>query len=241
MEQKLGRLEDGTALVLPSNLQIIEQMNDLDDQQIQSLEGRHAVRYVSAQIVAKMNHPDLIETYVYSFPQSGKTIIDLSFKGVMAVAQWWGNLNIIRYSKEERENSILVEIHARDTLTNLDAIAAFEQSKLDELGKPDKFAYPKAYSKALRDVYKKLIPIEIFAKMAKLFLERKETNQIDIAKTTILGILNRLGYEPSVLSKLTQHKFNKDPDTLTLIEYQQIRSLLASKPGEALLQSLETK
>ena len=55
----------------------------------------------------------------------------------------------------------------------------------------------------------------------------------DAVKKQVLGILNRLDVDESIVPKLTQHKFKKDPESLTTTEWQQLRSMLASKQGES--------
>ena len=54
----------------------------------------------------------------------------------------------------------------------------------------------------------------------------------DGVKKQVLGILNRLDVDESIIPKLTQYKFKKEPEALTTPEWQQLRSQLASKQGE---------
>ena len=55
----------------------------------------------------------------------------------------------------------------------------------------------------------------------------------DAVKKQVLGILTRLEVDESIIPKLTQHKFKKEPESITTQEWQQLRSMLASKQGES--------
>ena len=136
-----------------------------------------------SQIVNEIEGKIADEALVYSFPDrtSGKEITGLSWKGTKAV--WW-EFNKKGYTQmtvtdkvviTQGDNYVDVAIYAYDELRKIGAWGMArgytkQQTRSGEV--EDRFASAKAMSKAQRNALNQLFPMEMVAKMLKLFIKQ---------------------------------------------------------------------
>ena len=136
-----------------------------------------------SQIVNEIEGKITDEALVYSFPDkaTGKEITGLSWKGTKAV--WW-EFNAKKYTQmtitdkviiTQGDNYVDVATYAYDELRKIGAWGMArgytkQQTRSGEI--EDRFASAKAMSKSQRNALNQLFPMEMVAKMLKLFIKQ---------------------------------------------------------------------
>jgi len=108
---------------------------------------------------------ELVNKYVYSFPQGGTTILGLSFAGYREWASWRGNFKMDKPEVEDLGDEFRVMVQVHDLERNVSIWAGTHQPKMQTFRdrnrkpEPDPYAYEKAISKAQRNALKNLMPV----------------------------------------------------------------------------------
>ncbi len=109
----------------------------------------------------------MLEEFVYSFKESGRTVTGLSWAGVKECARRMGGIEVLDADISESVKEFRVICRARDQKTKAVMLGVSAQSKMIETKSgrryEDKFALQKAVSKAQRNAIRCLIP-EAFVK-----------------------------------------------------------------------------
>jgi len=127
------------------------------------------------QILAEIKG-NVLEEFVYSFPQGNRQITGLSYAGVKQIALKMGNIHCSEPILEENNGIWICKVKAIDVQRNLEMWGVSTQSKFMELrdGRKikDDFCLQKCVSKAERNALRKLMPEKIIIEMLKEWQKR---------------------------------------------------------------------
>ena len=119
-----------------------------------------------AQIMRELQG-GMLDEFIYSFKESGRTVTGLSWAGVKECARRMGGIEVLDAEISESAKEFRVICRARDTNTRAVMLGVSAQAKMIETKSgrryEDKFALQKAVSKAQRNAIRCLIP-EAFVK-----------------------------------------------------------------------------
>jgi hypothetical protein len=114
---------------------------------------------------------NVIEEFVYSFPQGNKQITGLSYSGVKQIALKMGNIHCAEPILQENGSCWIGKVKAIDVQRNLEMWGVSMQPKFMELRNgakvKDDFCIQKCVSKAERNALRKLMPEKIIIEMVK--------------------------------------------------------------------------
>jgi len=114
---------------------------------------------------------NVLEEFVYSFPQGNRTITGLSYSGIKQVALKMGNIHCEEPILQENGSCWIGKVKAIDVQRNLEMWGVSTQAKFMELrdGRKirDEFCIQKCVSKAERNALRKLMPEKILIEMIK--------------------------------------------------------------------------
>ena len=133
------------------------------------------------QILGEMKG-NVLEVFVYSFPQGGKQITGLSYAGVKQIALEMGNIHCGEPILQENGDSWICKVKARDIQRNLEMWGVSQQSKTMDTKwgqKPDSFCIQKAVSKSERNALRKLMPEKIIIETIKEWQSNKNNGRGD--------------------------------------------------------------
>ena len=109
----------------------------------------------------------MLDEFIYSFKESGRTVTGLSWAGVKECARRMGGIEVLDADIVESVKEFRVIVRAKDTKTQAVMLGVSAQAKIIETKSgrryEDKFALQKAVSKAQRNAIRCLIP-EAFVK-----------------------------------------------------------------------------
>ena len=166
--------------------EILEELNDTGvgvPDTIESVEKDELSTFEEKedQIIINQMQSASVEEYIYQFKQGGRTVTGLTLAGVNEAANRRGNIEVEDITTEDKEDSWLVIVKARDKTTNTSRYGAYEQPKI-YFNKPDPFAYTKAVHKAQRNAIKQLLPVPVIKKVLDYYLlpqsQRKQTDLV---------------------------------------------------------------
>jgi len=114
---------------------------------------------------------DVIEEFVYSFPQGNRQITGLSYAGVKQIALKMGNIHCSEPILQENGSCWISKVKAIDVQRNLEMWGVSVQPKFMELRDnrkiKDDFCIQKCVSKAERNALRKLMPEKIIISMIR--------------------------------------------------------------------------
>lgn len=114
---------------------------------------------------------NVLEEFVYSFPQGNKQVTGLSYAGVKQIALKMGNIHCEEPILQENGSCWISKVKAIDVQRNLEMWGVSVQRKFMELrdGRKlrDDFCVQKCVSKAERNALRKLMPEKIIIEMIK--------------------------------------------------------------------------
>lgn len=114
---------------------------------------------------------NVIEEFVYSFPQGNRTITGLSYSGIKHIALQRGNIHCCEPILQENGSCWISKVKAIDVQRNLEMWGVSMQPKFMELRNgskiKDDFCIQKCVSKAERNALRKLMPEKIIIEMIK--------------------------------------------------------------------------
>jgi len=120
---------------------------------------------------------NVIEEFVYSFPQGNRQITGLSYSGVKQIALKMGNIHCSEPILQENNGAWIGKVKAIDVQRNLEMWGVSTQNKFMELrngGKvKDDFCIQKCVSKAERNALRKLMPEKIIIEMIREWQSKK--------------------------------------------------------------------
>lgn len=114
---------------------------------------------------------NVIEEFVYSFPQGNRQITGLSYSGIKQIALQMGNIHCCEPILQENGSCWISKVKAIDVQRNLEMWGVSTQPKFMELRNgskiKDDFCIQKCVSKAERNALRKLMPEKIIIEMVK--------------------------------------------------------------------------
>ena len=120
---------------------------------------------------------NVLEEFVYSFPQGNRTITGLSYAGVKQIALEMGSLHISEPILQENNGTWICKVKAIDKRRDLEVWGVSQQPKFMELRNGNKtrddFCIQKCVSKAERNALRKLMPEKILIEMIKEWQSKK--------------------------------------------------------------------
>lgn len=123
---------------------------------------------------------NVLEEFVYSFPQGNRQIIGLSYAGVKQIALKMGNIHCEEPILQENGSCWISKVKAIDIQRNLEMWGVSMQPKFMELRNGQKlrddFCIQKCVSKAERNALRKLMPEKIIIEMIKEWQKKNKNN-----------------------------------------------------------------
>jgi len=114
---------------------------------------------------------NVIEEFVYSFPQGNRQITGLSYSGIKQIALKMGNIHCSEPILQENGSCWISKVKAIDIQRNLEMWGVSTQPKFMEMRNGakvrDDFCVQKCVSKAERNALRKLMPEKIIIEMIK--------------------------------------------------------------------------
>lgn len=164
--------------------EILEELNEISPTETTDLAAQDPISTFEEkedQVIINQMQSASVEEYIYQFKQAGRMVTGLTLAGVNEAANRRGNIEVEDITVEEKDESWLVTVKARDKTTNTSRYGAYEQPKIF-YNKPDPFAYTKAVHKAQRNAIKQLLPVPVIKKVLDYYLqpqsERKKTDLV---------------------------------------------------------------
>lgn len=164
--------------------EILEELNEISPNETTDLAAQDPISTFEEkedQVIINQMQSASVEEYIYQFKQGGRMVTGLTLAGVNEAANRRGNIEVEDITVEEKDESWLVTVKARDKSTNTSRYGAYEQPKI-YFNKPDPFAYTKAVHKAQRNAIKQLLPVPVIKKVLDYYLqpqsERKKKDLI---------------------------------------------------------------
>ena len=128
------------------------------------------------QILAEIKG-NVLEEFVYSFPQGNRTVTGLSYSGVKQIALQMGNIHCEEPILQENGSCWICKVKAIDVQRNFEMWGVSQQPKYMELKSGQKlrddFCIQKCVSKAERNALRKLMPEKIIIEMIKEWQSKK--------------------------------------------------------------------
>lgn len=167
--------------------EILEELNEISPNETTDLTSQDPISTFEEkedQVIINQMQSASVEEYIYQFKQGGRMVTGLTLAGVNEAANRRGNIEVEDITVEEKDESWLVTVKARDKTTNTSRYGAYEQPKIF-YNKPDPFAYTKAVHKAQRNAIKQLLPVPVIKKVLDYYLQpQSERKKKDLVLET---------------------------------------------------------